>query len=236
MSSYPPPQFNPDGQLNEIFNINDFKHNYDYATMNDLRSYGHLFKYNYWSAYNVFTDISIVNTINNIAVDIFNLITYLPNIITTLTNISFNSDSNTTVINGFLNVDESINTDNNINVGNNIHCNDILNQSIITNSINTNNIIINGSDYFNIIGYVYINSVLSMPISNSLLINEFNQLSITTLHFTLKPNYKIEFLDIDNNILFSYRNISSKLVYQIDVNYNPNMIKINLYNKNNFLL
>ena len=77
---------------------------------------------------------------------------------------------------------------------------------------------------------------ISLPLQKSNLISNFNISPITSFYFTLKNNYRIDITDIDNNILFSYTNITSDYIYYQMISFNLNMIKINLYNDKNVII
>ena len=86
-----------------------------------------------------------------------------------------------------------------------------------------------------IIGFLYINSI-SLPLQKSNLINNFNKIPINTMYFTIKNGYRIDIVDFNNNILFSYTNTSDDFIYYQQIPYNSNMIKINIYNYLNVII
>ena len=56
------------------------------------------------------------------------------------------------------------------------------------------------------------------------------------MNFTLKQGYRLDYIDINNNILFSYTNSSDNFVYYLPISYNINMYKINIFNSTNNLI
>ena len=56
------------------------------------------------------------------------------------------------------------------------------------------------------------------------------------MNFTLKQGYRLDCIDINNNILFSYTNSTDNFVYYLPISYNASIWKINLYNSYNDLL
>ncbi len=86
-----------------------------------------------------------------------------------------------------------------------------------------------------IIGYLYINSI-SLPLQKSNLISNFNITPINTMYFTVKNGYRIDIVNVNNNILFSYTNTSDDFIYYQQIPYNSNMIKINIYNYLNVII
>ena len=56
------------------------------------------------------------------------------------------------------------------------------------------------------------------------------------MYFTIKNGYRIDIVDINNNILFSYTNTSNDYIYYNQIQYNSNMIKINIYNSLNVII
>ena len=75
--------------------------------------------------------------------------------------------------------------------------------------------------------FIYINGI-SLPIQKSNLISNFNIHSITTFNFTIKQGYRLDVVNINDNILFSDTNITSDYIYYQHIPYNLNMIKINI--------
>ena len=56
------------------------------------------------------------------------------------------------------------------------------------------------------------------------------------MNFTLKQGYRLDCIDINNNILFSYTNSSDNFVYYLPISYNINIYKINIFNSTNNLI
>ena len=98
MSSSEPPRFNPDGTLSSVFNVNDYKQSKGYVTFEDLLSYANLYTTNIFRGFNRFTSIQIIGTINSINAEYLQYIQYIPNIIFSLTDISYDEQTDTTII------------------------------------------------------------------------------------------------------------------------------------------
>jgi len=234
------PKTEPNGNISPIFNLNNFYQSNEYASKADLLSYANLYNANFFQYLNTFANgLNFAGAINGITSDIFSYIAYIPNIIFELTNFSYDSVNNSTNITGgswFEN--SSINT--NLNVGSSLNVDTILSQKMISNTIQVNDLScktlkLNNHVFNEIIGFIYINSI-SLPLQKSNLISNFNIQSITSLYFTLKNGYRIDIVNINNSILFSYTNISNDYVYYQQIVYNINMTKINLYDSYNNLL
>ena len=60
--------------------------------------------------------------------------------------------------------------------------------------------------------------------------------SLYTLHFTLKDSYRLDCIDINNVILFSYTNTTENYSYFKQIPYDASIWKINLYDSFNNLL
>jgi hypothetical protein len=56
------------------------------------------------------------------------------------------------------------------------------------------------------------------------------------MYFTIKNGYRIDIVNVNNNILFSYTNTSDDFIYYQQIPYNSNMIKINIYNYLNVII
>ena len=98
----------------------------------------------------------------------------------------------------------------------------MLSNTIQVNELSCRNLSINGQTYNELVGFIYLNGI-SLPISN------FNIHSITTFYFTIKQGYRLDVVNINDNILFSYTNITLDYIYYQQIPYNLNMIKINIY-------
>jgi hypothetical protein len=94
---------------------------------------------------------------------------------------------------------------------------------------------LNNRVFNEIIGFLYINSI-SLPLQKSNLINNFNITTINTMYFTIKNGYRIDIVDVNNNILFSYTNTSDDFIYYQQIPFNSNMKKINIYNYLNVII
>ena len=132
----------------------------------------------------------------------------------------------------------SINT--NLNVGSSLNVDTILSQKMLSNTIQVNNMScmrlnINGQIYCETICFIYLNNI-TLQVQKSNLISNFNIESITSFYFTLKNNYRLDLVDVNDNILFSYTNTTSDYKYFQQIPYNSNMIKINIYNSLNIII
>ena len=156
-----------------------------------------------------------------------------------VTNLSYDSVNNSTNIIGNSYFETtSINT--NCNIGSNLNVDSVLSQKLLTNTIQTNDlscrkIILNNIVFNDTICFIYLNNIC-LPLQKSNLISNFNISPLTTFYFTLKNNYRIDIADLNNNVLYSYTNITSDYIYYQQILYNSNMIKINLYNCLNVII
>jgi hypothetical protein len=234
------PKTEPNGNISQVFNLNNFYKSNDYASKSDLLSYANLYTANFFQYLNTFTNgLNFYGSINNISSDIFSYIAYIPNIIYELTNFSYDSVNNSTNITGNTYFENSsINT--NLNVGSNLNVTNILSHNLTTNiiqvnEINTRNLKLNNRTFNEVVAYFYINSV-SLPLIKSTLMSEFNGITIYTLHFTIMSNYRLDCIDVNNVILFSYTNTTENFIYFKQIPYNASIYKINLYDSRNILL
>ena len=78
--------------------------------------------------------------------------------------------------------------------------------------------------------------MVSLPLQKTNLISNFNIGTIISFYFTLKQGYRLDCVDVNNSILFSYTNKSNDYVYYIPIVFNINMIKVNIYNSMNILI
>jgi hypothetical protein len=234
------PKTEPNGNISPIFNLNNFYNANDYASKADLLSYANLYTANFFQYLNTFTvGLNFTGSINGITDEIFSYIAYIPNIISDLRNISYDEVNDSTNITGNTFFETtSINT--NLNVGSSLNVDRILSQNMLSNTIQVNDlncmrININGQTYKEMICFIYVNNI-SLPLQKSNLMSNFNIQSITSLYFTLKNGYRLDCLDNNNVILFSFVNTSSDYVYYVPIVYNVNMIKVNLYDSRNILI
>ncbi len=226
--------------ISPIFNLNNFYKSNDYASKSDLLSYANLYTANFFQYLNTFTNgLNFAGAINGITSDIFSYIAYIPNIIFELTNFSYDSVNNSTNITANTYFETtSINT--NLNVGSSLNVDRILSQEMLSNTIQVNDfscktLKLNNRMFNEIIGFLYINSI-SLPLQKSNLINNFNISPINTMYFSIKNGYRIDIVDVNNNILFSFVNTSDDFIYYQQIPYNSNMIKINIYNYLNVII
>jgi hypothetical protein len=235
-----PKYLDPQGKLFSVFNVSNFYSNNDLVTESRLMEYSNMYSKNIFYYMNSFLNgLTFEVSINGITKEIFSLISYLPNIIFELTNISYDELNNSTNIIGnswFEN--SSVNM--NLNVGSNLNVTNILTQKINSdvievNSLNCKNLKLNNRVFTEVVAYFYINSV-SLPLKKSTLLSEFNITSIYTMHFTIMSNYRLDCIDINNNILFSFVNTTDNYIYYKLIPYNINIYKINLYDSMNILI
>ena len=234
------PKTEPNGNISPIFNLNNFYKSNDYASKSDLLSYANLYTANFFQYINTFTvGLNFAGTINGISDEIFSYIVYIPNIIFELTNFSYDEVNNSTNITGNTFFETtSINT--NCNIGSSLNVDTILSQKMLSNTIQVNdlncrNLKLNNRTFNEVVAYFYINST-SLPLIKSTLMSEFSGITIYTLHFTIMSNYRLDCIDINNNILFSYTNTTDNFIYFKLIPYNASIWKINIYNSYNILL
>ena len=240
MISSKPKLTDPQGKLFSVFNVSNFYSDNEYVVVSQSMEYSNLYSKNIFYYLNSFMNgLTFEVSINNISKEVFSLVSYLPNIISEIGNLNYDevNDSTNIIGNTWF---ESTSINKNLNIGNQLNTNSILSQNIITDSIqvnelNTRNLKINNRVFNEIIGFLYINSV-SLPLQKTNLISNFNIGTIISFYFTLKQGYRLDCVDINNSILFSYTNISNDYVYYQQITYNINMIKINLYNSINNLI
>ena len=234
------PKEEPNGNISQVFNLNNFYKSNDYASKSDLLSYANLYTSNFFQYLNTFTNgLNFAGAINGITDEIFSYIQYIPNIISDIRNINYDEINNSTNITGNTYFEtSSINT--NLNIGNQLNVNNILTQEMLSNTIQVNDLNcktlkLNNRMFNEIIGFVYLNSI-SLPLQKSNLISNFNITPINTMYFTIKNGYRIDIIDVNNNILFSFVNTSEDFIYYQQIPYNSNMIKINIYNSLNVII
>lgn len=237
MSAHPRPTLNPENELNETFNRNYFNLNEAYATVADLLSYGNLYTPNNWSSVNTFAAIN-TPLINGISDTALSYVTYIPNLIYEITNISYNEDTNITTISNTTNMTDTNITDN-LNVGQNINCDAIVNTSLINQSISTTSLscqtlTINNRVFQETAALIYINNI-TLPVCQSMPIKDFNFSAISSMYITVKSGYRVDFVDENSIILFSCT-ATDNYTYNVHVPYNTNMISLNVYNYFNVLI
>ena len=234
------PKTEPNENISPIFNLNNFYRANDYASKSDLLSYANLYTANFFQYLNTFTvGLNFAGTINGISDALFSYIVYIPNIISEIRNISYDETNDSTNITGntFFET-SSINT--NLNVGSSLNVDTILSQKMLSNTIQVNdlncrNLKLNNRTFNEVVAYFYINST-SLPLIKSTLMSEFSGITIYTLHFTIMQGYRLDCIDVNNNILFSYTNTTDNFIYFKLIPYNASIWKINIYNSFNILL
>jgi hypothetical protein len=234
------PKTEPNGNISQVFNLNNFYKSNDYASKSDLISYANLYTANFFQYLNTFTSgLNFTGAINGITDELFSYIAYIPNIISDIRNISYDEINYSTNITANTYFEKtSINT--NLNVGSSLNVDRILSQEMLSNIIQVNelncrNLKLNNRMFNEIIGFLYINSI-SLPLQKSNLINNFNIIPINTMYFTIKNGYRIDIVDFNDQILYSYTNTSTDFIYYQQIPFNSNMKKINIYNSINVII
>ena len=240
MLSSKPKYLDPQGKLFSVFNVTNLFSDNEYVTESRLMEYSNLYSKNIFYYINSFMyGLTFEVSINGITKEVFSLVAYLPNIISEIRNLNYDeiNDSTNIISNTWF---QNTSIEQNLNIGSNLNVTNILAQKINTdvievNTLNCKNQSINGQNFNEIIGFIYLNG-LSLPLQKTNLISNFNIGTIISFYFTLKQGYRLDCVDINNSILFSYTNISNDYVYYQQITYNINMIKINLYNSINNLI
>jgi hypothetical protein len=240
MISSKPKFLDPQGKLFSVFNVGNFYSNNEYVVVSQLMEYSNLYSKNIFYYLNSFMNgLTFEVSINGIMKEVFALVAYLPNIIFELGNLNYDENNNSTNITGATWFENS-SVNMNLNIGNQLNVTNILTQKLTTdviqvNELNCRNLKLNNRIFNEVVGYFYINSV-SLPLQKSTLLSEFNVTPLYTLHFTIMSNYRLDCIDINNNILFSYTNTTDNYIYFKPIPYNVNIYKINLYNSMNLLI
>ena len=235
-----PKYLDPQGKLFSVFNVSNFYSNNDLVTESRLMEYSNMYSKNIFYYMNSFLNgLTFEVSINGITKEIFALVAYLPNIIFELCNLNYDEINNSTNITGATWFENS-SVNMNLNVGSNLNVTNILTQKINSdvievNSLNCKNLKLNNRVFTEVVAYFYINSV-SLPLKKSTLLSEFGGITIYTLHFTIMSNYRLDCIDINNNILFSYTNTTDNYIYYKLIPYNASIWKINLYDSMNILI
>jgi hypothetical protein len=154
------PKTEPNGNISQIFNLNNFYKSNDYASKADLLSYGNLYTAKFFQYLNTFTnEMNFAGAINGITSDIFSYVAYIPKIVFELSNFSYDSSNNSTNITGNTFFETtSINT--NLNVGSSLNVDRILSQEMLSNTIQVNDLScktlkLNNRVFNEIIGVLY---------------------------------------------------------------------------------
>ena len=240
MISSKPKYLDPQGKLFSVFNVSNFYSNNEYVVVSQLMEYSNLYSKNIFYYLNSFMNgLTFEVSINGIMKEVFALVAYLPNIIFDISKLNYDEENNSTNIigNSWF---ENTSIEQNLNIGSNLNVTNILTQKINSdvievNSLNCKNLKLNNRVFNDVIGYFYINSV-SLPLKKSTLLSEFNITSIYTMHFTINSGFRLNCIDIKNNILFSYTNTTDNYIYFKLIPYNINIYKINLYDSMNILI
>ena len=240
MISSKPKFLDPQGNLFSVFNVSNFYSNNEYVIVSQLMEYSNLYSKNIFYYLNSFMNgLTFEVSINGIMKEVFSLVAYLPNIIFDISKLNYDEENNSTNIIGntwFQNTS----IEQNLNIGSNLNVTNILTQKINSdvievNSLNCKNLKLNNRVFTEVIAYFYINSV-SLPLKKSTLMSEFSGITIYVLHFTINSGFRLDCIDINNNILFSYTNTTDNYIYYKLIPYNINIFKINLYDSMNILI
>jgi hypothetical protein len=275
MNSYYPTSYdtNTNTLTTTIFNTDEFESNYGYVTQGEIKNYANLYNSNIFFNTNQFTDI-FVNSLNGITSTTLGFLTditqdvgmfmswtttNLNNVISSLTNLSYNSVNNITSLIGLVYLENPSTPNNmaitgNLNVGNNINTSFLntfqtFSNSVVSNSITTNSLVCSNLHYNNDIGcYLYVitsipqqgqsytNTLLTIPLMKSQTAsNLFTIGNSFTGAITLKPNYSISFTDTNGYILYSLSNTTNDFMYNKSISFSGTVSKINLYLNNNML-
>ena len=197
------------------------------ASLFDVKFTAKTNKKNYFLPDQYFTKLYFSHSINNIDYATFDLIQYLPSIITDIQDVNY-FDS-TTYINNNSIIQNGIH--NNVANANEIQtfkltCNDIKSNNIKTDSINTKQLVIQNKIFNDTVGYIYINH-FSLPIDeNEYLFRDYNLLITSDIYITIKPRVKIFIYDINNVLIYFLYNDTDKYKYMTNLNYNINYYKI----------
>ena len=240
MISSKPKLTDPQGKLFSVFNVSNFYSDNEYVVVSQLMEYSNLYSKNIFYYLNSFMNgLTFEVSINGISKEVFSLVSYLPNIISEIGNLNYDevNDSTNIIGNTWF---QNTSIENNLNIGSNLNVTNILAQKINTdvievNSLNCKNLKLNNRVFNEVVGYFYINSN-SLPLKKSTLLSEFGGMTIYTLHFTINNGFRLDCIDINNNILFSYTNTTDNFIYFKPIPYNASIWKINLYNSYNDLL
>jgi hypothetical protein len=233
MSSYAKPTLDPENNMVETFNLNYFQSNTGYVTFADLLHYADLRVSNIFQSMNVFPSINFTGSINSITASMFDYIKYIPNLITDLSNLSYDETSNTTYI-----YEETFFYDTAINnnlVVPNINVNTITNLALTSNSIKTKTLTLNNIVFMDTSVYLYINN-LTFPIIKTTTIQSFYISQINSMAITIKPHFRADMVDSNNVILYSITNTTDNYIYNQPIHYNNHMVQINVYDSLNIQL
>lgn len=230
MSINPPPRLNPDNTFSSIFNINDYKQNKGYVTFEDLLNYANLYSNNIFKGFNLFNSIQILGTINNISSEFLQYIQYIPHIIMTLTDVSYDEQTDTTIIGNNMeatNIKSSQLSSNTINI-NNVNTNRVFSNTVRTTTLECKTMTCSTFISKDDIGlYLYINN-LTFPLMKSNLLVDIYTDVIMSCRFTIKPNYVVEFVNSRGIVLQQYINSTDNIKYYINVS-NLGFTKVKLY-------
>lgn len=250
--------------LYPIFNTNDFNDGSQPANKNDLSSYANLYKQNYFTETNYFTEI-FANSVNGlsqvtyqyligISENVQDAITFLKN---NTYGILFDDSTYSTIINNDLisnNFGTSNLSTNNASISNMLiayllNVNKITSQNINSQNLYSNNITCNNLNYNNDIG-IYLFTLVTIPNYGNSTISSFilypliksqnanNFLSSTNyvyLLFHIKPNYRIDILNSNNFVIYSFKNTTSNIIYNKTITL-INIYFINIYLNDNIII
>lgn len=220
---------------NEVkpFNLTYYSKYTNNASLADIANLANVKKRNIFLNDNYFTNLRFNISINDIAIDIFDLIRYLPDIINDIQHINYTNE--TTYIDGDTIINNAIVKDHiNVNkvIVRDIHTNTVKASTIKTKNLQTNELILNTIPFQDSIGFIYINN-FSLPLDQNIyLFSDFNLTIIGKVFITLKPSYNVKIYDVDNILLFCLQNETSKIIFMNDIFYNNKYFKIEIKLKN----
>lgn len=242
MSIVPFPLQNPDNSKKEVFNLNDWNFQSGYVRFSDIIGvYAKLTSVNFFQSLNIFTDITFSNSLNNIRPTVFQLVNYLPNIISAITGISFDTVSNTTIVDSHLLCQQDGLMQTNLVVGGTIIVGSVLQSDIITcrsqtsKQVITTSLCLGGNTFRQTIAYLHVNNMFTFLVCGTIPIANLN-IDVTSLSISLLSGFRVDAVDINNTILFSLSNQSSFVLYNQTISVNSDMSAFNCYDCRNILL
>lgn len=217
----------PDKTFPSVFNPLNWTQLDGYVTMLDLLDYANLKINNVFRGFNKFNgSIQVVGFINDVSAEVFSYINYIPNIIMTLTNISYNELNDTTTIE------------------NKLICDDVESQTVVTKYVSstTSNITnINVDRIYtqetkanvikakviqcdqlktkdNIKMFLHVNYAFTFPLITNVTMSNVYSGVVSNLRITLMPMCIAKFYDANNVIIHQENNVSQDVKYNIDIN------------------
>ena len=101
MLSSKPKYLDPQGKFFSVFNVSNFYSDNEFVVVSQLMEYSNLYSKNIFYYLNSFMNgLTFEVSINGITKEVFSLVSYLPNIISEISNISYDESNNSTNIVG----------------------------------------------------------------------------------------------------------------------------------------